>query len=221
MLDTDTKRRIDTARDILVGKVPELPAPEPGRGEVLFRMEAASVNPVDFKTRNGMLRALQSYRMPAILGNDAAGVVTALGPGVDGFRVGERVAARLDKARMGGFAELVVARPQHLARIPEGVSFAQAAALALALAGLTAWQCLSEVLRVGRGERVLIHAGGGARRGWPTATGSCARMAPAWPCCWKCWRAANCGCGSNGNFRSCRRPRRCGSPRRAGCTASW
>jgi alcohol dehydrogenase len=97
--------------------------------------------------------------MPAILGNDAAGVVTALGPGVAGFRVGDRVAARLDTARMGGFAEFVLARPQDLARIPEGVSFAQAAAVALA--GLTAWQCLSEVLRVGAGERVLIHAGAG------------------------------------------------------------
>ena len=142
-----------------VVQVGELPAPEPGPGELLFRMEAASVNPVDFKTRNGMLRALQSYRMPAILGNDAAGVVTALGAGVDGFRVGDQVAARLDKARMGAFAGFVVARPQHLALIPEGVSFAQAAAVALA--GLTAWQCLSEVLRVGAGERLLIHAGGG------------------------------------------------------------
>jgi len=142
-----------------VVQVGELPTPEPGPGEVLFRMEAASVNPVDNKTRMGMLRALQSYRMPAVLGNDAAGVVTALGPGVAGFRVGDRVAARLDKARMGAFAGFVLARPQHLAQIPEGVSFAQAAAVALA--GLTAWQCLSEVLRVGRGERVLIHAGGG------------------------------------------------------------
>jgi len=60
---------------------------------------------------------------------------------------------------MGAFAEFVLARPQHLARIPEGVSFAQAAAVALA--GLTAWQCLTEVLKVGAGERVLIHAGGG------------------------------------------------------------
>ena len=142
-----------------VVQVGELPTPEPGPGEVLFRMEAASVNPVDFKTRAGMLRALQSYRMPAILGNDAAGVVTALGPGMADFRVGDRVAARLDKARMGAFAEFVLARPRHLARIPEGVSFAQAAAVALA--GLTAWQCLGEVLRAGRGERVLIHAGGG------------------------------------------------------------
>jgi alcohol dehydrogenase len=142
-----------------VVRVGELPAPEPGPGELVFRMQAASINPVDFKTRMGMLRALQSYRMPAILGNDAAGVVTALGDGVAGFRLGDRVAARLDKARMGAFAEFVSARPEHLAQIPEGVSFAQAAAVALA--GLTAWQCLTEVLQVGAGERVLIHAGAG------------------------------------------------------------
>ncbi|MFA4969434.1 MAG: NADP-dependent oxidoreductase [Sulfuritalea sp.] len=150
---------IERYGDADVVKVGELPTPEPGPGELLFRMQAASVNPVDNKTRMGMLRALQSYRMPAILGNDAAGVVTAIGPGVKGFQIGDRVAARLDKARMGGFAEFVPARPAHLARIPEDVSFAQAAAVALA--GLTAWQCLTEVLQVGAGERVLIHAGAG------------------------------------------------------------
>ncbi len=142
-----------------VVKVGVLPAPTPGPGELVFRMAAASINPVDFKTRMGMLRALQSYRLPAILGNDASGVVTALGPGVTGFAVGDRVAARLDKARMGAFAEFVVARPEHLAKIPEGVDFAPAAAVALA--GLTAWQCLTEVLQVAPGARVLIHAGAG------------------------------------------------------------
>ena len=142
-----------------VVKIGVLPAPTPGPGELVFRMEAASVNPVDFKIRNGLLRALQSYRMPAILGNDAAGVVTALGPGVTGFALGDRVAARLDKARMGAFAEFVLARPEHLAKIPESVDFAPAAAVALA--GLTAWQCLTEVLQVRPGQRVLIHAGAG------------------------------------------------------------
>ena len=142
-----------------VVKVGVLPAPTPGPGELLFRMQAASVNPVDFKTRQGMLRAMQSYPMPAILGNDAAGVVMALGPGVSGFAVGDRVAARLDKARMGAFAEFVLAREQDLAKIPEGVDFAPAAAVALA--GLTAWQCLTEVLRITPGERLLIQAGAG------------------------------------------------------------
>lgn len=142
-----------------VVKIGILPAPTPGPGELVFRMEAASVNPVDFKIRNGKLRPLQSYRMPAILGNDAAGVVTALGSGVTGFALGDRVAARLDKAHMGAFAEFVLARPAHLAKIPDGVDFAQAAAVALA--GLTAWQCLTEVLQVLPGQRVLIHAGAG------------------------------------------------------------
>ena len=87
-----------------VVQVGELPAPEPGHGELLFRMEAASVNPVDFKTRKGMLRALQSYRMPAILGNDAAGVVTALThagiPAVVGmqFRIRDRNAIAFSRA---------------------------------------------------------------------------------------------------------------------------
>lgn len=142
-----------------VVKVGDLPAPTPGPGEMLLRMAAASVNPVDFKTRDGMLRAMQTYRMPAILGNDVAGVVTALGAGVTGFALGDRVAARLDKAHMGAFAEFVRVRQEHAARIPEGVDFAPAAAVALA--GLTAWQCLSEMLRVAPGERVLIHAGAG------------------------------------------------------------
>jgi len=142
-----------------VVKVGVLPAPTPGPGELVFRMQAASVNPVDFKTRQGMLRPLQPYRMPAIMGNDAAGVVTALGTGVEGFKVGDRVAARLDKAHMGAFAERVLARQEHLAQVPEGVGFAEAAAVALA--GLTAWQCLTQVLKVAPGQRVLIHAGSG------------------------------------------------------------
>lgn len=142
-----------------VVKVGELPAPTPGPGELVFRMEAASINPVDFKTRDGKLRPIQSYPMPAILGNDAAGVVTVPGPGVAGFAPGDRVTARLDKARMGAFAGFVVARLEHLAKIPPGVGFAEAAAVALA--GLTAWQCLTEVLRVRPGERLLVHAGAG------------------------------------------------------------
>lgn len=142
-----------------VVKVGDLPMPTPGPGEIVFRMKAASVNPVDFKIRAGMLRVMQSYPMPAILGNDAAGIVTALGPDTMGFASGDRVAARLDKARMGGFAEYVLAPQGCLAKIPEGVGFADAAASALA--GLTAWQCLTEVLRVRPGERVLIHAGAG------------------------------------------------------------
>jgi alcohol dehydrogenase len=137
----------------------EQPEPKPVDGQVVFQMHAASVNPIDYKTRSGMVRALLPYRMPLILGSDAAGVVTEVGLGVTGYQPGDRVAARLGKDRIGAFAEKVVAHTDQLAKIPDGVSFSQAAAVALA--GLTAWQCLTEVLEVRPSQRVLIHAGSG------------------------------------------------------------
>lgn len=148
--------RYGDASVVIVGEQAE---PKSGAGEVVFQMQAASVNPIDYKTRNGLVKALLSYRMPLILGSDAAGIVSELGPGVAGFQVGDRVAARLGKGRIGAFAERVVAHTDQLAKIPDNVSFAQAAAVALA--GLTAWQCLTEVLKIQGRQRVLIHAGSG------------------------------------------------------------
>jgi NADPH:quinone reductase-like Zn-dependent oxidoreductase len=150
---------IERYGDAGVVKVGEQPEPKPGAGDVAFRMQAASVNPIDYKTRSGMVKALVSYRMPLILGCDAAGIVAEVGSGVTGFAAGDRVAARLAKGRIGAFAEKVVAPAGVLAKIPQGVDFAPAAAVALA--GLTAWQCLTEVLDIQRGQRVLIHAGSG------------------------------------------------------------
>lgn len=137
----------------------EQPEPKPANGEVVFQMHAASVNPIDYKTRSGMVKALLPYRMPLILGSDAAGIVTEVGPNVSDYQVGDRVAARLGKARVGAFAENVIANAGQLAKIPNEVGFTQAAAVALA--GLTAWQCLTEVLKVRPSQRVLIHAGSG------------------------------------------------------------
>ena len=102
-----------------VVKIGVLPAPTPGPGEVVFRMEAASVNPVDFKIHNGLLRALQSYRMPAILGNDAAGVVTALGPGVTGFALGDRIAV----FNQGHVEQLGVPPDEHTFVYKQGAEF--------------------------------------------------------------------------------------------------
>lgn len=135
------------------------PDPQPGAGEALVTVHAASVNPIDFKLPTGAISALLPYRMPLILGNDMAGVIRALGPGLDGFAIGDRVAARLNKKRIGAFAEAAIVPKAQLARIPAGVDFEHASAVALA--GLTAWQCLTEVLRVKSGQRVLIHAGSG------------------------------------------------------------
>ncbi len=148
--------RYGSAAQIRLGQRPE---PTPSAHEVVLRMHAASVNPIDFKTRAGLVKALLPYDMPLILGSDAAGVISALGADVHGYQIGDRVAARLRKTRIGAFAESVCAHTEQLARIPGNVSFADAAAVALA--GLTAWQCLTEVLQLKRGQRVLIHAGSG------------------------------------------------------------
>jgi NADPH:quinone reductase-like Zn-dependent oxidoreductase len=149
-------QRYGNAAQIRLGPQPE---PTPGTNEVVFRMHAASVNPIDFKTRAGVVKALLPYKMPLILGSDAAGEITALGAGMQGYQIGDRVAARLSKSRIGAFAESVCAHREQLAHIPNNVSFADAAAVALA--GLTAWQCLTEVLKIKSGQRVLIHAGSG------------------------------------------------------------
>ncbi len=148
--------RYGDATQLRIGDQPE---PQPGPGEVVFRMSAASVNPIDFKTRAGVVKAILPYKMPLILGSDAAGVVIAHGVGVNKFPIGARVAARLSKTRIGAFAQSVRAHVDQLAVIPDAVSFVDAAAVALA--GLTAWQCLTEVLQLKAGQRVLIHAGSG------------------------------------------------------------
>lgn len=148
--------RYGAASQLRVGDQPE---PTPGPGEVVFRMCAASINPIDFKTRAGVVKAILPYKMPLILGSDAAGIVTALGAGVSNYPIGARVAARLSKTRIGAFAESVCAHVDQLATIPDAVNFTDAAAVALA--GLTAWQCLTEVLQLKAGQRVLIHAGSG------------------------------------------------------------
>ena len=148
--------RYGDATQLRMGDQPE---PTPGPGELVFRMCAASINPIDFKTRAGVVKAILPYKMPLILGSDAAGIVIALGAGVHNYKMGDRVAARLNKSRIGAFAQSVCAHVDQLALIPETVTFADAAAVALA--GLTAWQCLTEALQLKAGQRVLIHAGSG------------------------------------------------------------
>lgn len=86
----------------------DVPKPEPRRGELLVRIHAAGLNPVDFKTREGKLRVVQRYRLPAVMGNEFAGVVEACGVGITRFKPGERVFARVPKDSMGAFAEFAV-----------------------------------------------------------------------------------------------------------------
>lgn len=139
-------------------KYEDAPKPVPQAGEVLVRVQAAGVNPVDWKAREGMLRSL-APKLPQILGYDVAGRVEALGPGTEGVKVGDAVCAYLALARGGAYAEFAIVRVDELALAPKKASAAEAAGLPLA--GLTAWQALVDEARIGAGQRVLVHGGAG------------------------------------------------------------
>ncbi|MEN9682904.1 MAG: hypothetical protein RIQ99_1908 [Pseudomonadota bacterium] len=133
--------------------------PTPGAGEVLVRIKSAGLNPVDFKTRSGLIRIIQSYPLPAVMGNELAGVVEAIGPGVTRFAPGDRVYARTPKHAMGAFAEFAALPEGLLAKIPDGLDFVTAAGIPLA--GLTALQALRDEMHLGPGSRVFIPGGAG------------------------------------------------------------
>ncbi|MFF8842214.1 NADP-dependent oxidoreductase [Streptomyces sp. NPDC015127] len=147
------------------GKADELelsdrPEPKVAPGEVLVRVKAAGVNPVDWKLAQGGLDAIMEVRFPLIPGWDVAGVVERVGLDADEFQVGDEVYGyvRKDTAELGAYAELVAAHVRMLARKPASMSWEQAAGTPLA--GLTAHQAVQRV-GVRAGETVLIHAAAG------------------------------------------------------------
>ena len=109
---------------LFYGDTPDL---QPGRGEVLVRMSATSINPIDWKLRRGELKAFMPLQFPAILGRDLAGEVVGLGDGVESRKIGERVLGLVNHA----YAEYVLCKENELALIPSGLTFEQAAALPL------------------------------------------------------------------------------------------
>ncbi len=137
----------------------DLPEPEMHDDDVLVRIHAAGVNPVDNKIRSGEFKLLLPYRMPLILGSDLAGVVERVGAKVNRFKVGDQVYARPDTERIGTFAEFIAVRETTLAKKPANLSMEQAASIPLV--ALTAWQTLVEKGQLKKGQKVLIHAGSG------------------------------------------------------------
>ena len=135
----------------------DLPAPEPGEGQIAVRVHSSSVNPVDAAVAGGMMRDFAEYRFPVILGRDFAGVVEGAGAGADSFEVGEEVfgfAPAVDPDVHGGaWTEVAVVPAGQAARKPEGVDFASAGAAPVA--ALTAMAAI-EALEVQAGETVLI-----------------------------------------------------------------
>lgn len=141
--------------------VREIPDPgPPGTGQVLVRVRATSVNPVDWKIRRGGLRLVLPASFPLILGFDAAGEVVDIGPEVTRFQVGDPVFGGIDTRRHGGaYAELALAREDALTELPASLSFEEAAALPVS--GLTALQALRDKGELAAGERVAINGGSG------------------------------------------------------------
>lgn len=137
----------------------ELPPSPLGPKDVRISIHAASVNPVDWKIREGKVKVLAPYRFPLVLGNDCSGVVSEVGAEVREFKPGDAVYTRLGKDRIGAFADEVVTEEALVARKPAKLSHAEAASLPLV--ALTAWQMLTDVAQVKAGQTVLVHAGSG------------------------------------------------------------
>lgn len=131
-------------------KYEDVEDPTPGEGEVLVRVAATSVNPVDFKLRSGALQAYMPLQLPAILGRDISGIVRQVGPGVTGFAEGDRVMAIGEKA----YAELVVVKAAELTLAPPEIHLIEAAALPLVT--LTGEQLISRGTKIQAGQTVLV-----------------------------------------------------------------
>lgn len=140
-------------------KIGFLPQPQPGPHDLLVRVRAASVNPVDLIIRSGRMKPILPYKLPLILGSDLSGEVVAVGSAVTRFKVGDQVFARMDKDRIGSFAEFALVNEQSAALKPANLTHVEAASIPLV--GLTAWQALTEIGHVSKGQKVLIQAGSG------------------------------------------------------------
>lgn len=141
------------APDVL--RLEEIPDPVAAAGEIVVRIEAAGVNPLDAKLRGGV-RPSPPITTPRRLGFDGAGVVTEIGEGVTGFAVGDRVAIR---ETLGTYATALAVQATHATKLPDAVTAAQGAAIGIPVG--TAYQSLKS-LGVGEGDTLLVHAGTGA-----------------------------------------------------------
>ncbi|ACM25171.1 NADP-dependent oxidoreductase [Agrobacterium sp. SHOUNA12C] len=137
----------------------EAPEPELLDNDVLIQIHATSVNPLDGKIRDGEFKLILPYRLPLILGNDAAGVVVRVGSRVRRFKPGDEVYARPAKDRIGTFAEFIAMNEADVAAKPKSLTMEEAASMPLV--ALTAWQALVERAKLKKGQKVLIHAGSG------------------------------------------------------------
>ena len=137
----------------------DMPDPVPGPDDVVVEVEAAGLNQLDSKIRDGAFKPILPYKPPLVLGHDLAGSVIKTGANVRRFKVGDAVYARPRDGQIGAFAERIAVKESDLAVKPADLSMAEAASIPLV--GLTAWQALVERAQIKPGQKVLIHAGSG------------------------------------------------------------
>jgi NADPH:quinone reductase-like Zn-dependent oxidoreductase len=151
--------RIHAYGDASVLRYEDAPIPEIGSDEVLVKVWAAAVNPIDWKIRRGLLKGALNHCLPLTLGWDVSGTIAHKGLLVSRFQVGDAVFSRPDIARDGGYAEYVAVRTDEVAWAPQKIALERAAGIPLA--ALTAWMCLFEKAKLRSGQSVLIHAASG------------------------------------------------------------
>jgi NADPH:quinone reductase-like Zn-dependent oxidoreductase len=144
--------------------VGETPRPTPGAGELLVRVAAAGVNPIDSRLRNGQLRRFVRIGLPFIPGSDIAGIVESVGPAANRFRVGDAVFAMLPIKAGGGYAEYALVGENTAAPAPVGITLSEAASVPLA--ALTALQALRDKAGVSNGCEVLVYGASGGVGGF-------------------------------------------------------
>lgn len=139
--------------------IEEVNCPRPSAGEIVIRVHAAGVNPIDWKVCQGYAKNWLQHRLPLIPGWDVSGVVSAVGSRTDEFKIGDNIYGRLDINRDGAYAEYAVARGQHMALKPRTIDHIHAASIPIA--ATTAWQALFDIGGLTSGQTVLIHAASG------------------------------------------------------------
>lgn len=140
-------------------KLEDAPRPVPGMDEVLIKVYASGVNPIDWKIREGHAKEKFPINFPLIPGWDVSGEIEEAGGNVKNFKTGDEVYSRPDPTKNGTYAEYVTVRADQAGMKPKSIGHEQAAAVPLA--GLTAWQGLFDHGKLQRGQKVLIHAATG------------------------------------------------------------
>jgi NADPH:quinone reductase-like Zn-dependent oxidoreductase len=140
-------------------KYEDVPQPEPEEDQLLIRVVAAGVNPVDGMIRSGLFAKNGSRAFPIILGGDVAGVVEKIGSNVTKFKAGDPVFAYVSLDNSGGYAQYALVKEGEAAPKPKSLTYVEAAAVPIV--ALTAWQALIDSAKLSAGQTVLIHGGSG------------------------------------------------------------